>query len=163
MILSSSTCAVLFLGISLLHGLNAEKEAEKPLVDYLTTEYLSTEQSLWQKINNYNDRNALYGIIRNEHQRFIVGDYGAVASKQNPSITVQLVNSLFYNASVLLNSDNLALEDIVYLFREKILTKAIRYSNDVFNDGSRAAFWAKGRNVRPMKKKKTHKRKLNSN
>lgn len=151
MIFSSSTCAILFIGIAFVYGLE-QKDAEKPLVDYLTTEYLSTEQDLWNKIQSYNDRSSLYGIIRNSHNRFIAGDYGAGASKHNPSITIHLVNSLFYNASVLLNSENLALEDIVYLFREKILTKAIRYSNDVFNDASRADFWAKGRNVRSKEK-----------
>lgn len=146
MIFSSSICAILFIGIALVYGLE-HKEAEKPLVDYLTTEYLSTEQDLWSKIKNYNDRSSLYDVIRNSHHRFIAADYGAVASKENPSTTIHLVNSLFYNATVLLNSNNLALEDIVYLFRDKILTKAIRYSNDVFNDASRADFWAKGRDV----------------
>lgn len=152
MIFSSSTCTILFIGaVSLAYGLE-QKEAEKPLVDYLTIEYLSTEQELWGKIlQRSNDRNSLYGIIRNSHHRFIAGDYGATTSEQNPSITIHLVNSLFYNASVLLNSKNLALEDIAYFFREEILTKAIRYSNDVFNDASRADFWAKGRNVRSKK------------
>lgn len=150
MIFSYSSCAILFIGIALVYGWE-QKEAEKPLVDYLTTEYLSTEQDLWSKIQSYTDRSSLYEIIRNGHHRFIAGDYGAVASNQNPSITIHLVNSLFYNASVLLNSEHLALEDVVYLFREKILTKAIRYSNDVFNDASRADFWAKGRNVRSKK------------
>lgn len=147
MLFSTGTCANLFIVIGLICG-SDQKEAEKPLVDYLTTEYLSTEQDLWNKIQSYNDRSSLYEIIRNSHHRFIAADYGAVASKKNPSITVHLVNSLFYNASVLLNSQNVALEDIVYFFREKIAIKAIRYSEDVFGDASRADFWAKGRNVR---------------
>lgn len=126
-----------------------QKESEKPLIDYLTLDYLSVEQNLWRRINNRNnDKTELYSIIRNEHQRFISSDFGAVASQQNPSITIQLVNSLFYNASVLLNSENLALDDIIYLFRTKILDRALRYSDDVFHDASRADFWEKGKNVR---------------
>lgn len=144
-----NVCAfILLIGILSIYYCDAEqKEAEKPIVDYLTANYLNVEQNLWRQINSGIDKHELYSIIRNDHKRFIASNFGPIVSQENPSITIQLVNSLYYNASTLLNAENIAVDDIIYLFRTKILQKAIRYANDVFNDASQAIFWEKGKNV----------------
>lgn len=150
MTISVKLCAlaVLFIGTFKLSDANS-KEVEKPLIDFLLLEYLSVEQSLWYKINSRSiDKTELYSNIRDEHQRFISSDFGTVTSQQNPLTTLQQVNSLFYNASVFLNSNNIALEDVVFLFRNKISDRAARLSADVFNIASRANFWENGKNVR---------------
>lgn len=133
----------------------AIKEADKPYIDYLTAEYLNIEQSLWNKINGRYNTQYLFDEVRGEHQKFVTTDFGAEVSLQNAYVpsagilldNVNLVNSLFYNASVLLNSPVLSRIDIIQMFRTDILPKSIQYSEFVYRESSRANFWQKGKDV----------------
>lgn len=130
-------------------------EVDKPYIDYLTTDYLNVEQELWQKINSQYNADQLFDEIRNEHKRFILTDFGAEVTLQNAYVpsagillqNVNLVNSLFYNASVLLNSSILSRVDIIFLFKSGILPKSIQYAELVYRESSRANFWQKGKDV----------------
>lgn len=132
-----------------------QKEAEKPFIDYLTADYLQVEQGLWSKISGRHNRDdQLFEQIRSAHQPFIRTDFGAEVTLQNAYVpsagillaNVNLVNSLFYNASVLLNSP-ISQIDIIYLFRTDILPKSIEYAGYVYRESSRANFWQKGKDV----------------
>lgn len=130
-------------------------EVDKPYIDYLTTDYLNIEQELWHKINGRYNAEQLFDEIRNEHKRFIVTDFGAEVTLQNAYVpsagilleNVNLVNSLFYNASVLLNSSILSRVDIIFLFKSRILPSSVQYAELVYRESSRANFWQKGKDV----------------
>lgn len=151
----STVFLVFFLGTCNRICQAERKEAEKPLVDYLTLDYFSVEQSLWSRINSRIDKDTLFSLIRDEHLRFITNDFGAESTLQNAYVpsagilldNVKLVNSLFYNASVYLNSQTITLDAVINTFQHDILTKATKYSEYVFRESSRANFWEKGKNV----------------
>lgn len=151
-------CAFLRIGVLLFFTVisvcNADvKEAEKPYVDYLTEDYLSVEQSLWTRLNSQVDKNSLYSLVRDEHQRFIVNDFGVSTSTQDIYIPsgalanhLRLVNSLFYNTSVLLLSnsfDSISIHNV-----RRVLDYAEIYSRHVFREAIDPKFWEKGKNVR---------------
>lgn len=133
-----------------------KKEADKPYIDYLTTEYLNIEQHLWHKINGRYNIDYLFDEVRSEHQKFVTTDFGAEVTLQNAYVpsagilldNVNLVNALFYNASVLLNSPILSRIDIGLMFKNDILPRSVQYSEFVYRESSRANFWQKGKDVR---------------
>lgn len=145
------------IGILLLFAIfcvcNAEnKEAEKPYIDYLTEDYLSMEQNLWSRLKSPADKNALYLLIQREHQRFIISDFGVSTSTQDIYIpsgalvnNLRLVNSLFYNTSLLLQSNSFDTIDIYYVHH--ILRNAVAYSEHIFHEAIHPQFWEKGKNV----------------
>lgn len=130
-------------------------EAEKPSIDYITTNYLSVEQSLWSRLNTATDKNTLYTLVQKEHQEFIVSDFGVSTSTQDIYIpsgalvnNLKLVNSLFYNTSMLLQSNSSDSIDIYYV--QHILRNAAAYSENIFREAIHPQFWEKGKNVRSI-------------
>lgn len=128
------------------------EEAEKPYIDYLSEEYMSAEQSLWSRINSHSDKYSLFALVQNEHKRFISNDFGVSASTQDIYIpsgilvdNLRLVNSLYYNVSLLLNSNSFDSINIYYV--HNILRNAKAYSEKVFREAIQAEFWEKGKNV----------------
>lgn len=147
--------AIVILSIQLNELCGAEqKEAEKPFIDYLTADYLRMEQGLWDKITSHHNADHLFEQIRSAHQPFIRTHFGAEVTLQNAYVpsagilleNVNLVNSLFYNATVLLNAP-IARVDIVHMFKTDILPKSVQYAGYVYRESSRANFWQKGKDV----------------
>lgn len=127
------------------------KETEKPYIDYLTLDYLSVEQSLWSRLSHPTDRNGLFSLVQSEHLRFISNDFGVTPNTQDfiPSgylaNNLSLVNTLFYNTSLILRSNSFDSLDIYYV--HDILANSIAYSESIFREAIRAEFWHKGKDV----------------
>lgn len=143
---------VLFIFVIVFSVCNADtKEAEKPYIDYLTLDYLSVEQSLWSRINHVSDKNALFSLVQSEHVRFISSDFGVSSNAQDfvPSgylaNNLSLVNTLFYNTSIIMRS--MSFDSINIYYVHDILNSANSYSDSIFHEAIRAEFWEKGKNV----------------
>lgn len=128
------------------------REAEKPYIDDITSEYLIVEQSLWSRIYRNSDKTALYSLVRSEHRRLFSNDFGVTSRTHDIYIpsgilvdNLKLVNDLFYNTSVLLNAESFDSVDIDEV--QSILSNANLYSENVFREAIRAEFWEKGKNV----------------
>lgn len=125
------------------------KEAEKPYIDYLTLDYLSVEQSLWSRLNHHGDKNGFFSLVQSEHLRFISSDFGVTPNTQDfiPSgylaNNLSLVNTLFYNASIILRSNSLDAIDIYYV--HDILANSIAASESIFREAIKAEFWQRQR------------------
>lgn len=129
------------------------KEAEKPLIDDLALEYLSTEQTLWAQINGDENPNTLYANVVEAHKNFIVSDFGvstnSLAIYQPSGILVdnlRNVNDLFYETSnMLITAEQIESIDIYHV--HTILRNAVAYSDHVFREANRAEFWENGKDV----------------
>lgn len=129
------------------------EDAEKPFIDDLTAEYLSTEQELWALINRDEQPNFLYDRVVEAHKRFIHDDFGV--SRNNLAIyeptgilvdNLRNVNNLFYDTSkILLNAKSIESVDIYKV--QEILRNSDAYSNHVFREANRAEFWENGKDV----------------
>lgn len=155
MMFASYNIRVLFLLglVSVCYGQFKDgQDTEKPYIDYLTLDYLSVEQSLWSRLNRPGDKNDQFSLVQNEHLRFISSDFGVTPNTQDfvPSgylaNNLSLVNTLFYNTSLILRSDSFDSIDIYYV--HNILTSSIAYSESIFKEAIRAEFWYKGKDVR---------------
>lgn len=140
------------ISVSVCYGqLKDGKEAEKPYIDYLTLDYLSVEQSLWSRLNHPGEKNELFTLVQSEHLRFISNDFGVTPNIQDfiPSgylaNNLSLVNTLFYNTSILLRSNSFDSIDIYYV--HDILANSIAYSESIIREAIRAEFWHKGKDV----------------
>lgn len=136
-------------------------ETEKPLVDYLTLDYLSFEQDLWKKLQDNDDKTTLFWLIREEHKRFFNHGFGSITdlpdvflldiyrlpATQNFFNNIMLVKVLYDNSSAMLESNNVHMDDIIRTFEHHTLRMAVKHSDDVFNDAIRPDFWEKGKNV----------------
>lgn len=138
-------------------------ESEKPLIDYLTLDYLSVEQNLWRKLvyDQNTDKSTLFSLIRNEHKRFFSIYFGSTVDLQGyfvyygnqyilPSTkpflnNLMLTRVFFDNSSLLLESEHL--DDIIRTVDHSSLNFAQELSADLFREVSRAEFWEKGKNV----------------
>lgn len=133
------------------------KDAEKPYIEYLTLDYLSEEQSLWSRLSHQSaDKNALFSLVQSEHLRFISNDFGVTPNVQDfiPSgylaNNLSLVNTLFYNTSMILRSNSFDSLDVYYV--HEILANSIAYSENIFREAIRAEFWHKGKDVSEIPK-----------
>ena len=150
--INSRVLLFLFVLIAVCYGQFKDgKEAEKPYIDYLTLDYLSVEQSLWSRLNHHGDKNGFFSLVQSEHLRFISNGFGVTPNTQDfvPSgylaNNLSLVNTLFYNASIILHSNSFDSIDIYYV--HDILANSIASSESIFREAIRAEFWHKGKDV----------------
>lgn len=137
------------------------EEAEKPLIDDLTLEYLSAEQKLWALINSGEHPSTLFFNVAELHKSFILTDYGV--STNNLAIyepsgilvdNINNVNHLFHNTSLLLLTNTKQIESIDIHEVHTILRNAVAYSDHIFHEANRAEFWENGKDVSQMPQKK---------
>lgn len=142
---------VVFISVTCRAELKEPIEVEKPFIDYLTLDYLSVEQSLWSRLNHPGDKNDFFSLLQTEHLRFIRSDFGVTPNTQKfvPSgylaNNLTLVNDLFYNASLILQSNSFDALNIYYVY--EILDNSIAYARNIFREAIRAEFWNKGKDV----------------
>lgn len=129
------------------------EEAEKPYIDDLTLDYLSTEQKLWALINGDEHPSTLYSSVVEDHMEFFQNDFGV--SSNNLAIyepsgilvdNLRNINGLFYEASkILVNTKSIESIDIYKV--HEILRNSDAYANHVFREANRAEFWENGKDV----------------
>lgn len=127
--------------------------AEKPLIDFQTSEYFLTEQELWAKINSDEHPSSLYESVVAAHKRFI--EFLFVVSSNNLAIyeptgilvdNLRNVNELFFEvSSLILNTKSIESIDI-YKVRD-IVRDSDAYSNHIFREANRPEFWENGKDV----------------
>lgn len=136
----------------------AAVEVEKPVIDYLTLDYQSVEESLWSAINNHADSQSVFVRIVDEHERFFRSDFGETISLRHLYVPVspmlidnlQRLNSTFQSARnelLLGRNDSILAEDAIDDFGRNILISSVKNSDNIYQEVSRAQFWNKGKNV----------------
>lgn len=154
-----SLCVLLTLSLVLIATeATISQELEKPLIDYLTLDYMSVEQSLWTALNRHFDKRTLFTRIRDEHDRFFLSDFGETNSLRSSYVplagalieNLQRLNTTFQFARVILHSNNgneLITDEIVDEFSRDFLRNVLQTSANIFREVSHADFWNKGKNV----------------
>lgn len=143
-----------------------DAQLEKPLIDFLTLDYMSVTQGVWTSIESHADRRTLLARINDEHKRFFATDFGDTASLRHayyvPNGESQAYYIQFIQNLQQLNSDFQLANRIAQLltqndsmssytidrFEREIFDHAMILSKNIFEEVSDARFWNKGKSVR---------------
>lgn len=158
-----TTCVLLIIALTICATINEVKssEADRPLVDHATLDYLSVESSLWTKLKNSvnTDEDYLFALIRNEHKRFLGKSkfFGGndfkdkniykLPATENFTHILSEVELLRVQVSDLLQPDYATLADVIGTFEQTIITDAMKHSKDVIRKFARFDFRENGTNV----------------
>lgn len=142
------------------------EKLEKPLIDFLTLDYLSVAQTLWSTIETHADRRTIIARINDEHKRFFDSDFGETASLRHAYYVpdgdareyyfqfiqnLQRLNSNFQMANDVAQSlmqNDSATEYAIDRFERDIFVESVKLSDSIFEEVSEARFWNKGKSVR---------------
>lgn len=146
-------------------------ELEKPLIDFLTLDYLSVAQTIWLTIETHADRQSTLARINDEHQRFFGSDFGETASLRHAYYVpldagnsheyqyysqfinnLQRLDSNFATASNVAQSlatqNESAIGMAIDRFERDIYVHSVQLSDSIFEEVSAARFWNKGKSVK---------------
>lgn len=144
----------------------AREDEEKPLIDYLTLDYMSVAQTLWSTIGSYADRRSIVARINDEHRRFFGINFGETASLRHAYYVpdgdareyyfqfiqnLQRLNSNFQTANSVtqfLTQNESAIGYAIDRFERDIFVHSVKLSDSIYEEVSEARFWNKGKSVR---------------
>lgn len=154
------------LALAVATAADETEELEKPLIDFLTLDYLSVAQGLWSTIELHADRPTIVARINDEHRRFLGSDFGETASLRHAYYVpdgdareyyfqfiqnLQRLNSNFQTANgvtQLLAQNESMIGLAIDRFERDIFVNSIKLSDSIFEEVSAARFWNKGKSVR---------------
>lgn len=141
-------------------------ELEKPLIDFLTLDYLSVAETLWSAIETHADNRTIMAQVNDEHKRFLGSDFGETASLRHAYYVpdgdareyyfqfiqnIQQLNIDFQTvkdiSQWLMQNDTASARAIDRLERD-IFVQSVKLSDSIYEEVSEARFWPKGKSVR---------------
>lgn len=130
--------------------------AKKPLIDFVTVEYLNVEQNLWYDIEHQADKRSLYGRICDAHERFFYDYLGETGIFHTTMVDVsntlkdnlRRINSTFDLFTAHINSrQRSSLDQIVNDAANSYLMSVLVNADNIAREVIRADFWKKSKDV----------------